>query len=213
MTTTTAVVTSALTTVPATTQTSSFNATVSATVTNGTTTLSTTKTVLVANITSTTTISTYSGAPTGPPTFMQIPQDINWDDPYAISDNAQHLTDNYNLNTSREVFIVSNAGQLYSVSHNAYYYIKTPAGGDKLYWSTNSSLGSTNFYQVALNDGTGRSQVFLNYTTKNAPFQFCICNTTSGDVNAAAGFHVYYYYTSGTQPSYCYNSPLYLVPV
>ncbi|MCJ1409427.1 hypothetical protein MMC19_003508 [Ptychographa xylographoides] len=204
------------TTVPATSQAISVaNSFTTQTISSGITTALTATTTATVTTTSTTTIVVQPGAPNGTQTYLQVANDPNLVTAYALSDPSTHLTDNYFFPSRREVFIVSQLGQLYSVTNNSYYYGTKPAGGDKLYWSTSSSMGNTTFYSRPLGDGTGRAQLFLNDTvsTPPAPFSFCVSNLNTTDSNAATGYHIYYYVTPSQVGVNCTAVQLYLQPV
>lgn len=185
--------------------------TTTATVSSGVSTApSSTRTSTVV-VTSTSTVVVQGSAPTGTPTWLQVQPDPNTGATYALSDPSTHLTDNFYAQSKREVFIVSGMGQLYSVTNNSYYYIPKPAGGDKLYWSTNVTVGNKTFYKNALSDGTGRAQLFLNNTATGVPYNFCVANSSGVDYNAATGYHIYYYIS--TLIANCTSTKLFLQPV
>ncbi|KAL9113968.1 MAG: hypothetical protein Q9227_002102 [Pyrenula ochraceoflavens] len=203
------------TTVPSTTLATTVYQTTTAgqVITSGVVTNSSSTVTVTTTSTSTTTITIASGAPSATPQYLQISPDPNTNANWALSDPATHLTDNYYFPNRREVFELTSSGMLYSVTNNSYYGIPTGSTANKLYWSTNVAYANTTFYGTALNDGTGRTQLFLNNTAANAPFNFCISNSTSGDGNTATGLHVNYFVTSGQIAAYCKACSLFLSPV
>ncbi|KAL6714338.1 hypothetical protein ACLMJK_007761 [Lecanora helva] len=195
-------------------------ATTSATVTTVTVTsgITTAPTSTVAGatttITSTTTITYASNAPSVSANYLNIDPDPNGNAAYALSDPATHMTDNFYYPNRREVFgLIPATNQFYSISNNSYYGIPSnPTAGstyNHLYWNTNAAYGNRTFYGVDLNDGTGRTQVFLNNTNTGTPYNFCISTVTS-DGNSGTGLHVNFYTTqfSGCAPTNLYLSPI-----
>lgn len=177
-----------------------------------TVTASSTSTV-TKTATSTTVISVASSAPTGVVGYMSFRNPVNTGGQFALSDPATHMTDNYYANSTRETFIVTNTSQLYSVTNNAYYYYQTPAGNDKLYWSTNNATGTTNWLQNATtSDGyTQLLMVDTRYTTRTY-YKFCLKTVASGDGNSATGLHVYYFNQTATFPTNCVGTQLWFAP-
>jgi len=176
--------------------------------TNPTSTATTTTT-----ITSTTTITVASNAPSAPPNYLAISPDPNANAGWALSDPSTHMTDNYFFPSRREVFALTSVKQLYSVTNNSYYGVPTGVTTGKIFWDTRSAYGNKTWYGNALTDGTGRTQLFLNNTAANAPFNFCVQNTTSADDNTATGYHLYYYVTASQVSVYCKVCSLFLSPV
>ena len=126
------------------------------------------------------------------------------------------MTDNYYKQSSREVFQLTSAGQLYSVTNNAWYGTQTGATSGKLFWDTRSQYANTTFTGMAVNDGTGRVQLGLMQSTASSTLDiFCVANSTSGDSNAATGFHVYFFPpgTTQSQTGSCTITQLYLSPI
>lgn len=180
------------------------------TITSGIATIASTTTTTIGYL-STTTITIQATAPTGLVTYLQILPAINNPDSYALSDPATHMTDNDFLTGSREVFIVTNTSQLYSVTHDAYYYRGDGSNGGKLYWSSNPADGEHIFFQRP-DLAVGYNQLFLNYTT-NTPAVFCLMEASSGDGNSATGLHVRFYPTAADYIAQCDAVKLYLQPV
>jgi hypothetical protein len=199
------------TTIPVPDQTSTYPTTTQVeTLTTGVQTVSETTTTTLS-VTSTTTISVAAGAPTGVITYLQILPAANNPNSYALSDSASHMTDNYYSQASREVFIVTSTGQLYSVTHNAYYYREAATGG-KLFWSATATAGDTLFTQQY--DSTlGYNQLFLTYPTTSQPYAFCLATVGGSDSNSATGFHVRFYPSSANFPAACVAVQLFLQPV
>jgi hypothetical protein len=172
-----------------------------------------TTTTLTKTETSTTVISVASSAPTGVVGYMSFRQPVNSGGQYALSDPATHMTDNYYANSTRETFILTNTSQLYSVTHNAYYYYSTPAGADKLFWSSSNSTGSTNWLPGSTTtDGyTQLLMVDTRYTAKTY-YKFCLAKVGTNDANSATGFHVYYYNSTAVLPTTCGATQLWFAP-
>jgi len=132
---------------------------------------------------------------------------INVNGTYCLSDPASHLSDNFRNSTLRETFVVTSSGQLYSVSHNAYFY---PYSG-LLYYSSTASQGSTAFTAgAAAADGSQlvslKGYSFCGYTIASS-------NGNSGtNGNAATGMHIGIYTSGNSPPSGCSVTNLYLVP-
>jgi len=168
-------------------------------------------------VTSTTTITFASGAPTAPPNYLSISPEPNFGAAWALSDPSTHMTDNYYFPNRREVFALTSIGQLYSASNNSWYGIGATANAgstnNKLYWDPRMQYGNTTFYGTAMNDGTGRTQLFLTNTATNTPYNFCVANLASADKNVATGFHIYFYSTAATFTPNCVNCNLYLSPI
>ncbi|KAL9620715.1 MAG: hypothetical protein Q9160_004728, partial [Pyrenula sp. 1 TL-2023] len=149
--------------------------------TNPSSTYTTTTTIV-----STTTITVASGAPSAVPQYLAISPDPNPNAGWALSDPATHLTDNFYFPNRREVFQLTSIGQPYSVTNNSWYYVSPPkTTTGKMFWSTSQSAANKTFYGVPLDDGTGRTRLFLNKTiaTPPAPFNFCVATNPSGDGN------------------------------
>lgn len=177
-----------------------------------TTTVSTTSTVTTTT-TSTTTISVASSAPTGVVGYLAFRSPINSGGQFALSDPATHMTDNYYSNTTRETFIVTNTSQLYSVTNNAYYYYQTPAGNDKLFWSTNNATGTTNWLQ-GNTTSDGYTQLLMKdirYTALTY-YRFCLKTVASNDGNSGTGLHVYYFNSTAALPTNCKETQLWFAP-
>jgi hypothetical protein len=154
-----------------------------------------------------------SSAPTGVVGYLAFRDPVNTGAQYALSDPATHMTDNYYANTTRESFIITNTSQLYSVTHNAYYYYNTPAGADKLFWNANTTLGSYNWVygQTTSDNYTQLLMVDTRYTAKTY-YKFCLAKVGSNDANSATGFHVYYYNSTATFPTSCGATQLWFAP-
>ena len=113
---------------------SSVNVTITTTTQNSTatiTSMTTTTTTAFVTYTSTTTIVLPSGAPSGNLTYLAISRAVNLGATYALSDLGTHMTDNYYTPTKREIFVLSSAGRLFSVTNDAYYYPQV--GGTMLF--------------------------------------------------------------------------------
>ena len=126
------------------------------------------------------------------------------------------MTDNYYKQSSREVFELTSAGQLYSVTNNAWYGTITGATSGKLFWDTRSQYANTTFTGTAVNDGTGRVQLGLKQSATSTILNiFCVSNSASGDSNAATGYHVNFVPPGTTQPQAgnCIITQLYLSPI
>ncbi|THY56331.1 hypothetical protein D6C99_02875 [Aureobasidium pullulans] len=96
-------------------------------------------------ISSTTTISIASSAPTGVVGYLEIRPVVNAGAQYVRSDVATHMTDNGNDLTGRETFIITSDNKLYSVTNDAYYFIKPANYGNYLYWSHDVNQGLSSF--------------------------------------------------------------------
>lgn len=147
--------------------------------------------------------------------YLQISPDPNAGASWGLSDPATHLTDNYYKQSGREVFELTSAGQLYSVTNNAWYGTQTGATSGKLFWDTRMVYANTTFSGTPVNDGTGRVQLFLQQsTTASSPDVFCVANVASGDGNSATGYHVYFAPPGTTSASTgnCIITSLYLSP-
>lgn len=181
------------------TTTTTVSATTTQTVTDGeafaTTTAPTSTVVVVQTITSTTTINVAPNAPTGTIGYMGLSPAVNGNSGYALSDSATHMTDNYFLQGSRETFIVAADGSLYSVTHNAYYYVSTSGSYTLLYWSNNPSAAMKVFSYTTLSDG--RSRVLMS--VGGVGYQFCVQQSSTGDGNSGSGMHIYAF-KAGTAP-------------
>ncbi|UQC79276.1 uncharacterized protein CLUP02_04755 [Colletotrichum lupini] len=129
--------------------------------------------------------------------------------PYALSDDATHMTDNWYKQGSRETFIVAADGSLYSVTHNAYYYIDTSSTYSLLYWSNNKSSAMKIFSYTTL--ANGNSQVFMKSNGK--AYQFCIRQASKvGDGNTGSGQHIYAFSGATAPLSYCTIIDLIIIP-
>lgn len=200
----------------------SQTATTTATITSGTFTRaspiiteSTTTTV-----TSTTTVTYAANAPSATPNYLSVNPDPNAPGAWAISDPSTHLTDNNKVPYRREVFGLTAVNQLYSITNNSYYGISASATAgstaNRLFWSTNSLYGNKTFSGTPLNDGTGRTQVFLKNTATNVNYNFCIANAATNDVHPDTGFHMYFYSTAqpfAINSGQCVTTYLYLSPI
>ncbi|KAF6806031.1 hypothetical protein CSOJ01_09097 [Colletotrichum sojae] len=181
------------------TSTATVSVTTTQTVTDGeasaTTTAPTSTVVVVQTVTTTTTINVAPNAPTGTIGYMGLSPAVNSGSGYALSDGATHMTDNYYLQGSRETFIVAADGSLYSVTHNAYYYVAASGSYSLLYWSNSQSAAMKVFSYVTLSEG--RSRVLMS--VGGVDYQFCVRPASSGDGNSGSGMHVYAFKT-GTAP-------------
>ncbi|EGX52450.1 hypothetical protein AOL_s00043g239 [Orbilia oligospora ATCC 24927] len=170
--------------VPALTQSTTRTSTFIDSLTTVTTYLST-STSTIAQI-ATTTITVAQGAPSGNVSYLSI-GGIN-NGTFAISDDAMHLTNNFYAPNTRETFIVTNLGQLYSVTNN-YYYGDPTAADNKLFWGFTNQTAGRNYY-IAFTSSTNVYQLYLRNTTSNQPFVFCLSTLSSADSNTRAGFHI-----------------------
>ncbi|OHE99004.1 hypothetical protein CORC01_05694 [Colletotrichum orchidophilum] len=176
---------------------------------SSTTTAATSTVIVVQTVTSTTTINVAASAPTGTIGYLSLNPIVNPNSQWALSDDATHMTDNWYRQGSRETFIVAADGSLYSVTHNAYYYISTSSSYSLLYWSNDNTKAMKIFSYTTLPDGT--SQVFMN--ANGQAYQFCIrpANKVS-DGNTGSGQHIYAF-TGATSPlSYCTTIDLIIIP-
>jgi len=170
-------------------------------------TAGTSTTTAYTTVTSTTTISIASAAPSGQISYLRVNPVINSGGIYCLSDPATHMSDNYRNTTLRETFVVTSKGQLYSVTHNSYYYPKSGL----LYYSSTASDGSTAFTAGAAASDGSQLVTLAGYKT-------CVYTVASsnGDANtngnAATGMHIGIYATGATIPNGCSSSNLYLVP-
>lgn len=200
--------------VPSSTATIVSNSNDTTTVSDGISTIITTAPTSTSTVTvtttSTTTITIASGAPSGTLTYLSIDPDPNTSPAFALSDPATHMTDNAYNTTLREVFIVTSAGQLYSVTNQAYYYPDT-ASANKLCWSTTASQSSTQF-SIQRNTTNNENQLFLKQSADGPAYDFCIATKASGDGNGATGLHVHFYPDSLSFPTSCVATNLFLVP-
>jgi hypothetical protein len=186
--------------------------TVTQTITSGISIITVSATTITSSYTKTTTIIVASSAPTGSPTYLQNLPQINPGASYAISDPATHMTDNYFVPTTREVFVGTSNGGLYSITHNAWYFTwsAAPTSG-KLYWDTINYSNST-FYQTP-NATVGYNRLFMKNPSTGNPYEFCLSNIASKDNNAKTGYHHYYYPSIADFPSDCIYIQLFLQPV
>ncbi|KAK1467989.1 hypothetical protein CCUS01_06947 [Colletotrichum cuscutae] len=170
---------------------------------------STSTVIVVQTVTSTTTINVAASAPTGTIGYLSLNPIVNPNSQYALSDDATHMTDNWYKQGSRETFIVAADGSLYSVTHNAYYYIDTSSTYSLLYWSNNKSSAMKIFSYTTL--ANGNSQVFMNSNGK--AYQFCIRQASKvGDGNTGSGQHIYAFSTATAPLSYCTIIDLIIIP-
>ncbi|KAI9812310.1 MAG: hypothetical protein M1827_004759 [Pycnora praestabilis] len=201
-------------TFPSSTQTTVVRTvTVSQNVTNGISTVPTTATTTsTSTVTSTTTIVVASGAPSGTLTYLNIDPAINAGANYGVSDPATHLTDNYYEQNTREVFIITSTGRLYSVTNNAYYFQESYTAAGMLYWSPNVATASNTTFYSSVNATNGKTQLFLEDPNATPPYAFCVYNIASNNRNAATGFHVNFALSSTSLPTNCLYTNLYLIP-
>lgn len=197
------------------TLTSTISVATSITLSSGTittqTTLPTTTSTTTQTVVSTTTIVIAQSAPTGAIGYLEVRPAVNGNSKYVLSDPSQHMTDNYYRSaTERETFIVAADGSLYSVTHNAYYYVPSTSGPNLLYWSGNPTDASKIF-------SVGPAGADGSYKLKMAGFgntyKLCLSKASSSDGNSFTGLHFYYFRTSDTFYSYCLPVDLYIVPV
>lgn len=189
------------------------SATTVQTITSGaassTTTAATSTVIVVQTVTSTTTINVAASAPTGTIGYLSLNPIVNPNSQYALSDDATHMTDNWYKQGSRETFIVAADGSLYSVTHNAYYYIDTSSTYSLLYWSNNKSSAMKIFSYTTL--ANGNSQVFMKSNGK--AYQFCIRQASKvGDGNTGSGQHIYAFSGATAPLSYCTIIDLIIIP-
>ncbi|KAK1701938.1 hypothetical protein BDP67DRAFT_483913 [Colletotrichum lupini] len=195
------------------TSTMTASATTVQTITSGaalsTTTAATSTVIVVQTVTSTTTINVAASAPTGTIGYLSLNPIVNPNSQYALSDDATHMTDNWYKQGSRETFIVAADGSLYSVTHNAYYYIDTSSTYSLLYWSNNKSSAMKIFSYTTL--ANGNSQVFMKSNGK--AYQFCIRQASKvGDGNTGSGQHIYAFSGATAPLSYCTIIDLIIIP-
>ncbi|KAF3196020.1 hypothetical protein TWF225_000371 [Orbilia oligospora] len=124
------------------------------------TTYLSTSTSTIAQI-ATTTIKVAQGAPSGTVSYLNI-GGIN-NGTFTISDDAMHLTNNFYAPNTRETFIVTNLGQLYSVANN-YYYGDPTAADNKLFWGFTNQTASRNYY-IAFTSSTNAYQLYVRSST------------------------------------------------
>ena len=204
------------TTVPALTETDIYTTSETTTISDGAsivlTTVQTPVSTVISTYTSTSTISVPYNAPSGTITWLAIDPAINPGAGFAVSDNANHMTDNYYTPTKREVFIITKLGQLYSVTNNAYYYPGSTDGTDtKLYWSTSAIKAST-LFSSTVNATNGETQLGFKLSAVGAPQVFCVSNLVSKDDNTKAGYHVHFAASTSAFPANCLLTHLFLVP-
>ncbi|KAI8317307.1 hypothetical protein K4K59_008606 [Colletotrichum sp. SAR11_240] len=194
------------------TTTATVSATTTQTLTTGeasaTTTLATSTLTLVQTVTSTTTINVAPNAPTGTIGYLALSPAVNANSGYALSDSATHMTDNFYRQGSRETFIVAADGSLYSVTHNAYYYVSTTGSSTLLYWSNSQSAAMKVFSYTVLSDG--RSRVLMNVA--GVDYLFCVRPASTGDGNSGSGMHVYAFKAATAPPSSCTTIELIINP-
>ena len=148
------------------------------------------------------------------PYYLQVQPDNNPGAGWGLSDPQTHMTDNYYAPNQREVYEINNAGQLYSVTKNAWYYGLSGATSGKLFWSTSQAQGNATFAATPVNDALNRLQLFMHVSTTNTANRvFCVSTVASGDANQATGFHVNYLPPGSTHPSSCALTYLYLYPI
>ena len=176
--------------------------------------MTTTTTTAFVTYTSTTTIVLPSGAPSGNLTYLAISRAVNLGATYALSDLGTHMTDNYYTPTKREIFVLSSAGRLFSVTNDAYYYPQV--GGTMLFCysgRTSVSQGSTAFFGRYNNAQQKIELYFQNpQAAANTSYAFCVSTTATTDSNTGSGFHVNYYPSAASFPSTCLTIGLYLEP-
>ncbi|THY28917.1 hypothetical protein D6D00_03966 [Aureobasidium pullulans] len=162
-------------------------------------------------ISSTTTISIASSAPTGVVGYLEIRPVVNAGAQYVRSDVATHMTDNGNDLTGRETFIITSDNKLYSVTNDAYYFIKPANYGNYLYWSHDVNQGLSSFASGPT-DASGYSQLLFQ-DKRNSPtgvyYQFCLGN----DYGGSTGSHMYYYDGNLDTTNYgCKKVDIYFAP-
>lgn len=125
------------------------------------------------------------------------------------------MTDNYYFPNQREVFGLVDGNKLYTFSNKAYYGIINGATSGKIFWDTRAQLANTTFSGTPLNDGTGRTQLFLN-TQSGVRVQFLVSTVSSNDANQNTGFHINFFAGTATAAQLGTNyvvTNLYLSPV
>lgn len=147
-------------------------------------------------------------APTGTIGYLALSPAVNANSGYVLSDGATHMTDNYYRQGSRETFIVAADGSLYSVTHNAYYYLSTSGSYSLLYWSNSQSAAMKVFSYTVLSDG--RSRVLMSVA--GVDYLFCVRPASTGDGNSGSGMHVYAFKAATTPPSSCTTIELIINP-
>ncbi|KAK2765818.1 hypothetical protein CKAH01_15567 [Colletotrichum kahawae] len=172
------------------------------------TTAPTSTLTLIQTVTSTTTINVAPNAPTGTIGYLALSPAVNANSGYALSDSATHMTDNYYRQGSRETSIVAADGSLYSVTHNAYYYVSTSGSYSLLYWSNSQSAAMKVFSYTMLSDG--RSRVLMNVA--GVDYLFCMRPASTGDGNSGSGMYVYAFKAATTPPSSCSTIELIINP-
>ncbi|CAD0098134.1 unnamed protein product, partial [Aureobasidium mustum] len=140
-------------------------------------------------ISSTTTISIASSAPTGVIGYLEIRPVINAGAQYVRSDDSTHMTDNGRDPSSRETFIITSDNKLYSVTNNAYYYVKGHP-------ETTSCTGAT----LPVKDKrTAPTGVY---------YKFCL----SSDRGGSTGSHMYFYGANDAITQSCQLVDIYFAP-
>lgn len=140
-------------------------------------------------VTSTTTIYVAPSAPTGTIGYLKLSPAGNQGAPYALSDDSKHMTDNYYNKAKRETFIVTDDGYLYSVTHDAYYYLQ---GSPSLLWWTNKKANGQPWFKSVRNaDGSLTVQLKKNGNAANGLMSFCVKKSNTIDGNSGSGFHIY----------------------
>ncbi|RDW88412.1 hypothetical protein BP6252_00444 [Coleophoma cylindrospora] len=186
------------------------------TVASGVSTTVTTTTGTTQTTVSTTTVVVAAGAPTGTQTYLQLIRPINPGASYALSDPAPHMTDNYYLPNTREIFVLTGTKQLYSISHDAYYYRQVTKGvvpnSGKLFWSSTATDGETIFSSV-YNSTLKYNELKATNPSTGSAYIFCCANVASSDDNTATGFHIYYNTAASGFPSGCIFTQLFLQPI
>lgn len=150
-------------------------------------------------VTSTTTISIASNAPSGTVAYPRIVPEINAGADYVKSDAAGHMTENDYDMSNRESHITTSSGQLYSVTHDSYYYYSNPdpSGHDHILWTTDVSQAFTNWSGNITSDGT--ELLMGDERTQGAYYKLCLVTAASGD-GGSTGLHFYYLNATAEYP-------------
>lgn len=194
-------VSTASTILATTTETTTSGAVLTTTVV-GLSTVTDTSTVVI-----TTTINVPAGAPSGTTGYLTFSPGVNPGAFYAVSDLDTHMTDNYFIPGTRENFIVTADGYLYSVSHDAYYFIRTDPINTLLYWS-HVKAEAMPIFTGEIPDASGNFRVLMTDTSTGLFYGFCLSTLATTDRNRATGYHFHGYKSGNGLPSTCQSVTL-----
>lgn len=123
------------------------------------------------------------------------------------------MTDNYSTKSSREVFVVTTARNIYSITHRTHYYPNSSTSGDnKMILDTKQIMGSTLFYTQFNATAHIIDELFPSQIESGGPRSvFCVATVASADGNPGAGLHIHLYVDSPSLSFNCTATNLHLV--